>query len=245
MKTLLIDDDRRVGRSFTLQFKQLGHECVHCLKGEDGIREAIEGHPDAIILDLDLGPKSAYQGAEVLQAIIDSGLGIPVIIYTNNPSRLLERQYLKKDVAQYVRKTPDYVKLIEKLCDFELVMDYLTRILPDKADTRKPIVHGDITFDQQNGIVTVKGRSKQLGSATAEMLRMLMRNRGAVKTYEQLAAVVRDRKDRTRELKELDNRGRTLYVRHLAADLADIFARLGAETPLVNVPEVGYVIPKV
>ena len=79
MKILLIEDELKIA-DFVLQgFSQVGFETDHFTQGTVGLKAALTGEYDAIVLDLML---PGMDGIEVLSNIRQSGSAIPVIILT-------------------------------------------------------------------------------------------------------------------------------------------------------------------
>ncbi len=79
MKTLVIEDEKKVARFLKLGLEGEGHTVDTAYDGETGEKFALTGKYDVIVLDLMLPKKS---GIEVLKSIRSKGISTPVLILT-------------------------------------------------------------------------------------------------------------------------------------------------------------------
>lgn len=81
-KILLIEDDEMLYRMYQQLLQNHGHQVTIEVNGEDGLKRALEDHPDLILLDIRL-PK--MDGIGVLKHLRQDvwGANVPVIILTN------------------------------------------------------------------------------------------------------------------------------------------------------------------
>ena len=169
MKILLIEDELKIA-DFVLQgFSQVGFVTDHFTQGTIGLKAALTGEYDAIVLDLML---PGMDGIEVLRNIRQSGSAIPVIILTAKgdlSDRLIgfeagANDYLPKPF--YVEELIARVKslmITHKGQDNSMLvvgqlslLEYLMRT-PGHIFTRKQILKHvwAIEFDPQTNVVDV------------------------------------------------------------------------------------------
>jgi len=79
MKTLVIEDEKKVSRFLKLGLEGESHTVDTAYDGESGEKYALTGNYDVIVLDLMLPKKS---GIEVLKSIRSKGISTPVLILT-------------------------------------------------------------------------------------------------------------------------------------------------------------------
>jgi DNA-binding response OmpR family regulator len=79
---LIVEDDADMGYALIATVQAAGFKTIAAADGESGLSVALESHPDAILLDLNL-PK--VDGKTVLTKIRDDEWGklVPIIILTN------------------------------------------------------------------------------------------------------------------------------------------------------------------
>lgn len=79
---LIIEDEVPLGDLLADAMHQNGLLTIQAVDGEDGLKKALQGHPDLILLNI-LLPK--LDGMTVLKKLREDsrGVGIPVIILTN------------------------------------------------------------------------------------------------------------------------------------------------------------------
>jgi DNA-binding response OmpR family regulator len=96
-KILIIDDDVNLSNVLTDKLNLSGFEAVSAGDGEDGLKKALEIHPDVILLDLVM-PK--MDGLEMLKKLREDpwGKGAKVIVLT----LLEEVDYIAKAVESAV-----------------------------------------------------------------------------------------------------------------------------------------------
>ena len=76
---LIIDDNEEIVSALSDVLESRGYETSSAYNGRDGLRMALEDHPDLIMLDWNLPQLSGYQ---VLQALRERGNKAPVVLMT-------------------------------------------------------------------------------------------------------------------------------------------------------------------
>jgi len=109
IRILVVDDSREI-REFIVRYvlEPNGFEVVEASDGAEGLRKAVKGNIDLILLDLEM-PK--MDGFEVLDGLHARGLEIPVILMTSHGSEAIAVQVFHKGVRDYVIKpfAPDHM----------------------------------------------------------------------------------------------------------------------------------------
>jgi two-component system, chemotaxis family, chemotaxis protein CheY len=108
-KILVVDDDEALRRLMRLELGDT-YEVIDCAEPEQGLALALEGKPDAILLDLRM-PK--YSGYELLQTYTSfaSTRMIPVIIVSGEAGSLTKEHCKELGAAGYFDKPLDFEAL--------------------------------------------------------------------------------------------------------------------------------------
>ena len=103
MERILIVDDGRENREFIAEYilQPNGYEPLMAIDGKEGLDMAIAEHPDLILLDYQL-PR--LNGIEVLRALEEYGVSIPVILMTFYGSEEVAIEVYRLGVRDYVKK---------------------------------------------------------------------------------------------------------------------------------------------
>ena len=166
MKILLIEDELKIA-DFVLQgFSQVGFVTDHFTQGTIGLKAALTGEYDAIVLDLML---PGMDGIEVLRNIRQSGSAIPVIILT-----------AKGDLS-------------DRLIGFEAgANDYLPKpfyveeLITHKGQDNSMLVVGQLSLDRITRRVQWIDHAMVLSQREFTLLEYLMRTPGHIFTRKQI-----------------------------------------------------------
>ncbi|MCK6578694.1 MAG: response regulator [Anaerolineae bacterium] len=103
MERILIVDDGRESRDFIADYilKPNGYDYLTAKDGREGLELAVKHKPDLILLDLQM-PRMT--GVEVLQALAQQNLDIPVILMTFYGSEEIAVEVYRLGVKDYVKK---------------------------------------------------------------------------------------------------------------------------------------------
>jgi len=121
MKILLVDDSRFLRIANERALTRAGHQVTTASDGEEGLRLAIDQHPDLIVLEMML-PK--LSGPDVLHALRKSPATatIPVMVLTSlpqsNEGRLITEgatAYFEKSLLTLDQGSTQFVDAVEKM----------------------------------------------------------------------------------------------------------------------------------
>jgi len=77
MNVLLIEDDKDVGGFICSQLVAAGHACVHKHNGEEGLKEALHGSHDVLVVDRML---PVMDGLTLIQTLRKGGFDSPILV---------------------------------------------------------------------------------------------------------------------------------------------------------------------
>lgn len=131
-KILLVDDDDdfvTITKSYLLK---AGLDVAVAYNGEEGIEKARKERPDLILLDIVMPGQDGFDVCERLKSDEDTSF-IPVIMMTSQAkdacnSMYKDREGLKSEADDYMRKPLDYNKLLKSIHDLINMFDKTTRM---------------------------------------------------------------------------------------------------------------------
>lgn len=114
---LIVEDEEAIRQAGVFQLEKEGFKVFQAENGEAGLKQALEHHPDLILLDI-LMPKMT--GIEMLIKLRDDSWGesVPVILLTNVTDHEKVAEAVKLGVHDYLIKSDwqvaEVVKAIKK-----------------------------------------------------------------------------------------------------------------------------------
>ncbi|MGB9780472.1 response regulator transcription factor [Caldanaerobacter sp.] len=177
-KVLIVEDERQIARFLQLEFEHEGYEVKIAYDGVSGLKEALEGDYDIVLLDVML---PVIDGYEVLEKIREKS-DIPVIMLT-------AKDQVKDKVKGLDIGADDYVTKpfsIEEL--FARVRAALRKKnLPSKRGVLK---FADVVIDFNTYEVRRQGIKIDLTKKEFDLLEFLMRNAGIALSRERILQAV-------------------------------------------------------
>jgi len=174
MKILLIEDELKIA-DFVLQgFSQAGFVTDHFTQGTIGLKAALTGEYDAIVLDLML---PGMDGIEVLRNIRQSGNSIPVVILTAKGDLSDRLIGFEAGANDYLPK-PFYVE--------ELIARVKALMISHKGQESSMLVVGELSLDRITRRVQWLGHAMVLSQREFTLLEYLMRTPGHIFTRKQI-----------------------------------------------------------
>jgi two-component system NtrC family sensor kinase len=135
---ILIIEDRRenIVHLANNVLKPQGYEVITAMDGQRGLKRILNEKPDLVILDLNM-PK--MDGLEVLAALQERGVHVPVILTTFYGSEQVARQALRLGAVDYVVKPYDLEDMLQAV--ERALAQHKAQPMPAEAEdaTEKPI----------------------------------------------------------------------------------------------------------
>lgn len=178
MKILLVEDDARVSSFIRRGLKEESYVVDDAADGEQGLFMAQTGEYDLIILDLMLPKKG---GMEVLKALREGGIGVPVLLLTAKDEQQDKVMGLNAGADDYLTKPFGFEELLARI-----------RALLRRRGNLVPTVLkvADLEMDTLRHRVTRAGRDIELTNREYALLEYLLRHAESVVTRTLLAEQV-------------------------------------------------------
>jgi DNA-binding response OmpR family regulator len=175
---LIVEDDASIALGLHMNLKREGYEVLGDEDGEQGLAIANAQRPDLIILDVML-PK--LNGLQVLRAIRDAGLLMPIIMLSARTAEIDKVAGLELGAEDYVAKPFSLAELLAR------VRAALRRGPRPPADTA-PVVRsfGDVRVDMSARTVTRAGAPVEMTATEFDVLRCLIDARGVALGREEI-----------------------------------------------------------
>lgn len=174
MRILLVEDDALLGDGLRAGLRQLGFQIDWVRDGDAAERELRAEPYAAAVLDLGLPRRN---GLEVLTAIRQSGLKLPVLVLTARDAVADRIRGLDLGADDYVVKPIDLHELGARL---------RALIRRSHGQPVERLRCGDIELDPASRTVTQDGRDVTLSPREFDLLHALMLNAGRVLSRDQL-----------------------------------------------------------
>lgn len=215
---MVVEDDATLCRILRDVFTIKGYEVLVASDGEEGCRLFSEHDVDLVIADV-MMPR--MDGFEMVRRMRESGANTQFIFLSALDSAEDVVEGFRSGGHDYLRKPFDISELMVRieslLCRLEVRIQHSEHRI------------GECLFDTEVGELRKGDRVEHLSSREAQILRMLLDNRGEVVTYEQLLLEIWG-DDSYYNLRSMN-----VFVSHLRTKLA----RLGS-VQIASVRGVGY-----
>ena len=180
MRILIVEDEKRVADFLDRGLRAEGHFCTVASDGEQGLKLALEGVFDLILLDLIL-PR--MHGHEVCQQLRMNRVNAPLMILTAMDSVDDVIVGLRLGADDYMTKPFSFEELLARI---EAVM----RRNSAKTEEDPCLRGGNIVFDRSSLRVTVGGEDVHMTSKELAILELLMSNPGMLFSRERILSTV-------------------------------------------------------
>lgn len=176
-KVALVEDDRRLARAVTAGLGDEGYTVRAADTADQGLKLVKEWNPDVVLLDLMLPDND---GPELFKAFRDQTDAALVGISA--------RSSVSDRIAGLKQGADDYVAKPFALDELMARVEAVIRRHRGNGGSR--LVVGDVSLDLSEGLAQRAGRPLGLTGIEFRLLAALMRNRGRLVTYAQLAEAV-------------------------------------------------------
>ncbi|MBR6051895.1 MAG: response regulator transcription factor [Clostridia bacterium] len=180
-KILIIEDEQKISQVLQVNLMMAGYECDAAYDGEDGLKKALEGNYDLILLDIML-PK--MDGFEVCREIRKS-LDTPIIMVTAREDEIDKITGLDLGADDYVTK-PFSVKILLARVKAN-IRRFSGEVVEAKSQPDKDIIIiRELEIDNKRFTAKKSGREIELSRKEYEVLLFLAMHRGEICSREEL-----------------------------------------------------------
>lgn len=176
-KILVVEDDIAIlmGLEDDLRFE--GYEVATAADGKDGLRQALGGGFQLIILDI-LLPK--LNGFEVCKKLREAGVGTPILMVTAAKTEEMDKVVgLELGADDYVTKPVGSRELVARV-------KAILRRAGKEDDPEDVFGFGDVTVDFKSHEVFKGGRAVALTALEFNLFRFLIERRGQVVSRDEI-----------------------------------------------------------
>ncbi len=173
-KVLIIDDEPSLRQLIRLEFEGKGYEVIEAMNGNDGLHQALIGHPSVVLLDLGLPD---LDGTEVLKRLREWSK-VPVVVLTVRDLESEKVALLDAGADDYLTKPFGMAELAAR------VKVALRHSQPDHTMPEFKNWRLEIDFTKRR--VHVDSHPAKLTATEYELLRILVQAQGRVITSQQL-----------------------------------------------------------
>ncbi len=186
-RLLLIDDDLKLCRLIGQYLVPLGYKVSFAHNGEDGLRAALAGTFDAVILDVMMPRLDGFEVLKRLRAKSD----VPVLMLTGLGDEADRIVGLEVGADDYLPKTFSTRELLARL----RAVIRRSRVTAKQKVEEAPavVVVGDLTMEPSSRTASLVGQTLVLTAVEFDLLLSLARAAGRVKTRERLLIEVAER----------------------------------------------------
>jgi len=181
-RILVVEDNANLAFGLMTSLELEGHEVVLAEDGAAGLRAALDGRPDLLILDLMLPGMDGYR---VLKALREQGATVPVLILTARGEEADKVLGFRLGADDYVTKPFGLLELLARV-------GALLRRGGGGVQAAAPEVErfGEVEVDPGSRLVRRRGEEVPLTPKEFDLLWALLRRRGGVAARLELLAEV-------------------------------------------------------
>ncbi|MEZ5404255.1 MAG: response regulator transcription factor [Bryobacteraceae bacterium] len=175
-RILLVEDEPGLVLTLTDRLEAEGYECASAADGLTGMRMALSGGYDLILLDWMLPGKA---GIEVCREIRAEDRQTPILMLTARSQTIDKVVGLQLGADDYLTKPFEMAELVAR------VGALLRRAAP-RETTTAAVTFGDVRVDLRSAEVTRGGQPVALSAREFQLLRYLIEHRGETVARERL-----------------------------------------------------------
>ncbi|HEX2497316.1 MAG: response regulator transcription factor [Actinomycetes bacterium] len=177
-QVLLVEDDPTIRTALSRSLAERGHAITSARSALDGLRLAVEGQPDLVVLDLGLPDLDGREMLRMLRAVT----AVPVIVATARDQEAEIVAVLDAGADDYLTKPFSASQLDAR------IRAVLRRVQADRA--AEPVVVGQLRIDAAAREVTLAGQPVELSPREFDLLYYLAGRTGEVITKRELLTEV-------------------------------------------------------
>jgi two-component system, OmpR family, response regulator VicR len=208
MKVVIIEDEKSIVDAINVafEFRWPGVTVMAANKGQRGIQLTREGHPDVVILDINLPDISGFNVLKEIRTFSS----VPVIILTVRADDADVLKGLEAGADDYVIKPFNYLTLLARI---KAVLRRTEN--PPLKDNRDTVVSPRLKIDFVNQKVILQNEIVKLTPVEYRLLVFLVKNKGNLVSYKSMMEDIWGTKYQG------DTKNIRLYVRRLRNKLQD------------------------
>ena len=175
-KILVVEDERTIADILVFNLEREGYEAVSAGDGPKGLKMALEGEPDLILLDVML---PEMDGFEVLRQVREKSR-VPVIMLTAREEETDKVDALEMGADDYITKPFSMRELMAR------VKANIRRTAPAEAEAPETARESELMISQEQNAVYKNGKPLDLSMREYDILSYLSATPGRVVTREEL-----------------------------------------------------------
>jgi DNA-binding response OmpR family regulator len=177
-KVLIVEDEPRIAAFVSRGLESAGYGTEIADDGPEGLRRALSGDFDLVLLDVGL---PSMDGFEVLRALRERDAAIPVIMLTARSGTRDTVEGLDSGANDYVPKPFTFEELLARI---------RSRLRATPLSAGVAVEQGDVVLDILARRATVAGREVDLSAREFALAEQFLRNPGRVLSRELLLSRV-------------------------------------------------------
>lgn len=181
MRILIIEDEQKIANALKRGLEQETYAVDVSYDGQEGLRKAVHGKYDLLIIDRMLPGIS--DGLEICRAVRAEGKRIPILLLTARDATRDRVEGLDSGADDYLIKPFSFAELLARL-------RALLRRPEQSVETTVRV--GTLELHPETFVVRREGKTINLSRKEFALLEYLMRNAGRVLTKDQLISHVWD-----------------------------------------------------
>lgn len=186
-KILVVEDERKISQVIEINLMMAGYLCDVASDGEEGLRLALSGDYDLILLDLMLPKRDGFSVCREIRKTLST----PIIMVTAKEEEADKIMGLKLGADDYVTK-PFSIKVLLARIKANIRRysgEVVERVAPAESDEDKIVIR-ELVIDNKNYTVTKNGREIELSNKEYELLYFLASHADEVFEREELLVKV-------------------------------------------------------
>ncbi|HXI02590.1 MAG TPA: response regulator transcription factor [Candidatus Saccharimonadales bacterium] len=184
-RILIVEDSREIADLVAMHLRDAGHEAVVERGGDAGLRSALSGRFDLIVLDLML---PGVNGLDICREVRSRPGYTPILMLTARSEEMDRVLGLEVGADDYLTKPFGIRELLARVRALFRRVDASRSPAPGEI-TGPVSVHG-LTIDPERRRVTLQGRIVELTAKEFDLLELFTRHPGRVYTRAQLLDLV-------------------------------------------------------
>lgn len=172
-RILIIEDDKAILMGLKDDLEYEGYKVSTALNGKEGLKKAMEGKFQLIILDILL---PGLNGFEVCKKLREAGVGTPILMLTAAKTEEMDKVMgLELGADDYVTKPIGSREMVARV-------KAILRRVNQKEDTPESYEFGEVSVDFKSHEVLKAGKQLHLTALEFNLLKFFIEHKGEVLT---------------------------------------------------------------